>query len=51
MSSIGETASSQLVCVDASQATYEIAKAVQPIKVLLLNDKGGLLDGSNKVLG
>lgn len=50
VSSIGETASSQLVCVDASQATYEIAKAVQPIKVLLLNDKGGLLDGSNKVI-
>lgn len=50
VSSIGETTSSQLVCVDASQATIEISKAVQPIKVLFLNEKGGLLDGSNKVI-
>lgn len=49
VSSIGETSSSQLVSIDASHATTEIAKAVQPIKVLLLNRKGGLLDGKGEV--
>ncbi|XP_063953050.1 N-acetylglutamate synthase, mitochondrial-like [Lytechinus pictus] len=50
VSSIGETSSSQLVSIDASHATAEIAKAVQPIKVLLLNRKGGLLDGKGEVI-
>lgn len=50
VSSIGETSSSQLVSIDASHATTEIAKAVQPIKVLLLNRKGGLLDGKGEVI-
>ncbi|XP_072181173.1 N-acetylglutamate synthase, mitochondrial-like [Diadema setosum] len=50
VSSIGETSSSQLVSIDASEATAEIAKAVQPIKVLLLNNKGGILDGQGEVI-
>ncbi|XP_033629478.1 N-acetylglutamate synthase, mitochondrial-like [Asterias rubens] len=50
LSSIGETDSSQLVSIDAAHATAEVAKAVQPMKVLFLNTTGGLRDRSGRII-
>ncbi|XP_071942193.1 N-acetylglutamate synthase, mitochondrial-like [Antedon mediterranea] len=51
ISSIGETSSSQLVSVDVHQATAELAKALQPMKVLFLNDHGGITNEKGEVIG
>ncbi|XP_072031284.1 N-acetylglutamate synthase, mitochondrial-like [Amphiura filiformis] len=51
VSAIGETASSQLVSIDTDQATAAIAKTMQPLKTLLLNTSGGLVDDKKKTIG
>ncbi|XP_033096679.1 N-acetylglutamate synthase, mitochondrial-like [Anneissia japonica] len=51
ISSVGETSSSQLVSIDVHQATTEIAKAVQPLKVLFLNNHGGITNNRGHVIG
>ena len=38
-----------MVSIDADHATAAIAKAVQPLKTLLLNTTGGLVDNKKKV--
>ncbi|XP_007899613.1 N-acetylglutamate synthase, mitochondrial isoform X2 [Callorhinchus milii] len=48
--SVGETPDGQLVMLDPLVVTSSIAKAMQPLKVMFLNNSGGIQD-NDKVLG
>ncbi|XP_043531019.1 N-acetylglutamate synthase, mitochondrial isoform X3 [Chiloscyllium plagiosum] len=49
--SVGETSDGQLVLLNSLGVTATIAKLMQPLKVLFLNNSGGLQDYDRKVLG
>ncbi|KAM4842874.1 N-acetylglutamate synthase, mitochondrial isoform 2-T2 [Thomomys bottae] len=47
---IGETSARQSVLLDSLEVTASLAKALRPIKIIFLNNSGGLRDTSQKVL-
>ncbi|XP_036195503.1 N-acetylglutamate synthase, mitochondrial [Myotis myotis] len=47
---IGETAARRSVLLDSLEVTAALAKALQPTKIIFLNNTGGLRDSSHKVL-
>ncbi|XP_078281069.1 N-acetylglutamate synthase, mitochondrial isoform X4 [Rhinoraja longicauda] len=49
--SVGETSDGQLVPLNSLGVTAHIAKVMQPLKVMFLNNSGGLRDGNQKVVG
>ncbi|XP_072927726.1 N-acetylglutamate synthase, mitochondrial isoform X2 [Hemitrygon akajei] len=51
ISSIGETSDGQLVFLNSLGVTAHIAKIMQPLKVMFLNNSGGIQDSSQKVVG
>eukprot|EP00004_Rigifila_ramosa_P025018 TRINITY_DN7382_c0_g1_i1.p1 TRINITY_DN7382_c0_g1~~TRINITY_DN7382_c0_g1_i1.p1 ORF type:complete len:851 (-),score=169.87 TRINITY_DN7382_c0_g1_i1:44-2215(-) len=48
--SLGETAGGQLLNINADVAAVELAKAVQPLKVVYINETGGLCDGDGNLM-
>lgn len=46
---IGETAARRSVLLDSLEVTAALAKALQPTKIIFLNNSGGLRDTSHKV--
>lgn len=46
---IGETAARRSVLLDSLEVTAALAKALQPTKIIFLNNTGGLRDSSHKV--
>ncbi|BFZ64127.1 hypothetical protein YB2330_005266 [Saitoella coloradoensis] len=46
LTSLAETPSGQILNVNADVAAGELARAIQPMKIIYLNDKGGLLNGT-----
>ncbi|XP_078281066.1 N-acetylglutamate synthase, mitochondrial isoform X2 [Rhinoraja longicauda] len=46
--SVGETSDGQLVPLNSLGVTAHIAKVMQPLKVMFLNNSGGLRDGNQK---
>lgn len=46
---IGETAARRSVLLDSLEVTASLAKALQPTKIIFLNNSGGLRDTSQKV--
>ncbi|XP_005992257.1 N-acetylglutamate synthase, mitochondrial isoform X1 [Latimeria chalumnae] len=48
---IGETPSGQSVLLDSLEVTAAISKALQPLKVMFLNDSGGIQDKNKKLIG
>lgn len=46
---IGETAARRSVLLDSLEVTAALAKALQPTKIIFLNNTGGLRDSSRKV--
>lgn len=46
---IGETAARRSVLLDSLEVTASLAKALQPAKIIFLNNTGGLRDASQKV--
>ncbi|XP_067869427.1 N-acetylglutamate synthase, mitochondrial isoform X2 [Heterodontus francisci] len=49
--SVGETSDGQLVLLNSLSVTATIAKLMQPLKVMFLNNSGGILDSDKKVVG
>ncbi|KAF4595376.1 arg-6 protein [Ophiocordyceps camponoti-floridani] len=50
LTSLAETEDGQLLNVNADVAAAELARALEPLKVVYLSEKGGLLDGDkNKI--
>ncbi|XP_044936691.1 N-acetylglutamate synthase, mitochondrial isoform X2 [Mustela putorius furo] len=47
---IGETTARRSVLLDSLEVTAALAKALQPTKIIFLNNTGGLRDSSQKVL-
>ncbi|XP_008269786.2 N-acetylglutamate synthase, mitochondrial [Oryctolagus cuniculus] len=47
---IGETAARRSVLLDSLEVTASLAKALQPTKVIFVNNTGGLRDATQKVL-
>ncbi|ELV11242.1 N-acetylglutamate synthase, mitochondrial [Tupaia chinensis] len=47
---IGETAARRSVLLDSLEVTASLAKALQPTKIIFLNNTGGLRDSSHKIL-
>lgn len=47
---LGESASGQILNINADTAARELAKAIQPTKVIFLTSTGGLLDEDGRVL-
>ncbi|XP_052830155.1 N-acetylglutamate synthase, mitochondrial [Octopus bimaculoides] len=47
---VGETPSGQILAVDLWNVTEEISKALQPLKVMKINLKGGFLDEEGHVI-
>ncbi|KAK1160316.1 N-acetylglutamate synthase, mitochondrial [Acipenser oxyrinchus oxyrinchus] len=48
---VGETASGQSVLLDSLAVTATISKTLKPLKVMFLNNIGGICNKSHKVLG
>lgn len=46
---IGETAARRSVLLDSLEVTASLAKALQPTKVIFVNNTGGLRDATQKV--
>lgn len=46
---IGETTARRSVLLDSLEVTAALAKALQPTKIIFLNNTGGLRDSSQKV--
>lgn len=46
---IGETAARRLVLLDSLEVTASLAKALQPTKIIFLNNSGGLRNSGQKV--
>ncbi|XP_041029740.1 N-acetylglutamate synthase, mitochondrial isoform X2 [Carcharodon carcharias] len=49
--SVGETSDGQLVLLNSLGVTATIAKLMQPLKVMFLNNSGGIQDYEKKVVG
>ncbi|XP_078385795.1 N-acetylglutamate synthase, mitochondrial isoform X2 [Cetorhinus maximus] len=49
--SVGETSNGQLVLLNSLRVTATIAKLMQPLKVMFLNNSGGIQDYEKKVVG
>ena len=47
---MGESVIGQSLNINADIAAVELAKAIQPRKVIYINDMGGLLDGDDKLI-
>lgn len=47
MTSLAETPSGQILNVNADVAAGELARVIEPLKIVYLNEKGGLVNGSN----
>jgi len=50
VSPLGETESGQIVNVNADSATFSLATAIQPYKIIFLTETGGVLDKDNKII-
>jgi acetylglutamate kinase len=50
IASLGETASGQILNVNADWAANELVKTLKPYKIIFLTGTGGLLDGEGKVI-
>lgn len=50
VSPLGETQEGQIVNVNADSATFSLAKAVQPYKIIFLTETGGVLDQDGKII-
>lgn len=50
IAAVGETPSGQILAVDLWNVTEEIAKALQPLKVMKINLKGGFVDEDGHVI-
>ena len=50
IASLGETASGQILNINADFAANELVKVVQPYKIIFLTGTGGLLDGDERVI-
>jgi len=50
ITSLGETASGQIVNLNADWAANELVKQMQPYKIVFLTGTGGLLDGEGKII-
>lgn len=48
LTALAETPDGQILNVNADVAASELAKVVQPVKVVYLSEKGGLMDGDGK---
>lgn len=46
LTSLAETADGQILNVNADVAAGELARVVEPLKIVYLNEKGGLINGS-----
>ena len=47
---LGESVLGQTLNINADIAAVELAKSIQPNKVIYINDMGGLLDGTDKLI-
>lgn len=50
IASLGETATGQIVNINADFAANELVRALQPYKIVFLTGTGGLLDGEGQVI-
>ncbi len=50
LSGIGATPSGQIVHVDAEEAAHALALRIEPFKIVLLNEAGGLVDEAGQVI-
>ncbi len=50
LAALGETASGQIVDINARVAAHEISIATQPFKMIILNETGGLYDEHGRIL-
>lgn len=50
VSPLGETAEGQIVNVNADSATFSLAKAIQPYKIIFLTETGGVLDDRGSII-
>ncbi|KAF6009559.1 Protein arg5,6, mitochondrial [Brettanomyces bruxellensis] len=48
LTSMAETPSGQILNVNADVAAGEIARVFEPLKIVYLNEKGGIIDGNTK---
>lgn len=48
LTSLAETPDGQILNVNADVAAGELARVVEPLKIVYLNEKGGLINGSTK---
>ena len=48
LTSMAETTSGQILNVNADVAAGEIARVFEPLKIVYLNEKGGIIDGNTK---
>jgi len=47
LTSFGETSSGQILNVNADSASTALARALKPLKIVYLSEKGGLFDGDS----
>jgi len=50
IASLGETASGQILNINADFAANELVQVLQPYKIVFLTETGGLLDGGGRVI-
>lgn len=50
LTSLGQTAEGQMLNINADVAALELAKEIQPLKILFLNTTNGILDGNKKLI-
>lgn len=50
IASLGETASGQILNINADYAANELVQALQPYKIVFLTGTGGLLDGEGRII-
>lgn len=50
LTAMAETSDGQILNVNADVAASEIAKAVMPVKIVYLSEKGGLLNGKGEII-
>ena len=50
VSPLGETAQGQIVNVNADSATFSLAQAIEPYKIIFLTETGGVLDDSGAIM-
>ncbi|KAF5094728.1 hypothetical protein D0Z03_002006 [Geotrichum reessii] len=48
LTSLAETTDGQILNVNADVAAGELARVIEPLKIVYLNEKGGLINGSTK---